>query len=191
MAQNVIATRAGGPETVVIGGHFDSVAAGPGANDNASGTAVVLELARVMASRPTPFTLKFAAFDAEEIGLLGSAHMVSQMSPEELKAIRAMINLDMVGVGDSQQLGGDQSLTRIGQRIAAELDQPAGLIGQVGGGSDHASFARAGVPVLFIYRANDPNYHSPMDRAEYVEPANLAYAGQIALGVIDALADGQ
>ena len=190
-AQNVIATRPGGLETVVIGGHFDSVSAGPGANDNASGTAVVLELARVMATGQTPFTLKFAAFDAEEIGLLGSAHMVSQMSPEEVKAIRAMINLDMVGVGTSPQLGGDEALARIGQRIGAGLGQPAGLIGQVQGGSDHASFARVGVPALFIYRANDPNYHGPLDRAEYVEPVNLAYAGQLALGVLGALADGR
>lgn len=190
-AQNVIATRAGGPETVVIGGHFDSISAGPGANDNASGTAVVLELARVMASQPTPFTLKFALFDAEEIGLLGSAYIVGQMSPEELSSIRAMINVDMVGVGTAPQLGGDESLARVGQRIAAELGEPAGLIGQVQGGSDHASFARVGVPALFIYRANDPNYHGPLDRAEYVDPENLAFAGRLALGVLDALANGR
>ncbi len=100
-------------------------------------------------------------------------------------------NLRVNGVGDSPQLGGDETLARIGQRVAAGLGQPAALIGQVQGGSDHASFARAGVPALFIHRSNDPNYHSPLDRAEYVDPAHLQYAGQLALGVLDALADGR
>jgi aminopeptidase YwaD len=112
-AANVIGTRPGGPQTVVIGGHFDSVSAGPGANDNASGTAVMLELARVLATRPTSFTLKFAAFDAEEIGLRGSAHMVSLLTPDQRAATRAMFNLDMVGVGDQPRFGGSEELTRI------------------------------------------------------------------------------
>jgi aminopeptidase YwaD len=191
LAQNVIATRQGGPQTVVIGGHYDSVQAGPGANDNASGTSVVLEVARVMAGRPSPYTLTFALFDAEEIGLLGSAHMVAQMSPEELRSIRAMINLDMVGVGTMPQLGGSEELIRLGQAISAGLGQQAGAIGQVGGGSDHASFMRVGVPAVFVYRSNDPNYHSPNDRAEFVEPAHLAYAGGLVLGLLDALASGR
>jgi len=190
-AQNVIASRPGGPQTVVFGGHFDSVEAGPGANDNASGTAVVLELARVMAARPTPFTLTFAAFDAEEIGLLGSAHMVGQLSPDEVRSMRAMINLDMVGVGDAARVGGDAALATIAKRVSADLGQQAGSLGEVGGGSDHASFTRVGVPALFIHRTNDPNYHSPNDRSKYVTADNLQFAGQLALGVHDALAAGR
>ena len=58
------------------------------------------------------------------------------------------------------------------------------------GASDHASFARAGIPSLFIYRSNDPNYHSPNDRAEYVNPANLQIAGDLALDVITGLERG-
>ena len=59
------------------------------------------------------------------------------------------------------------------------------------GGAPRFRFARAGVPALFVHRSNDPNYHSPLDRAEYVDPAHLAFAGQLTLGVLDALADGR
>jgi hypothetical protein len=60
--------------------------------------------------------------------------------------------------------------------------------GGAGASSDHESFQRAGIPVLFIHRSSDPNYHSPRDRAEYVDPGYLALAGQLAVGVLDRLA---
>lgn len=188
--QNVIATRPGGPQTLIVGGHIDSVAAGPGANDNASGTAVVLELARVMASRPTPYTLQFIGFDAEEIGLVGSAHFVSQLSEQQRQSIVAMINLDMVGVGESSRVGGSDALIKLAQASAARTGLTLGQLG-ADGGSDHASFIRAGIPALFIHRTNDPNYHSPNDHAQYVDPANLEIAGQLALDVIEALERGE
>jgi aminopeptidase YwaD len=187
---NVVATRPGGPQTLVIGGHIDSVAASPGANDNGSGTAVVLELARVMAARPTPFTLKFVGFDAEEIGLIGSAYYVSQLSEEEKRSIVGMINLDMVGVGTESRVGGSDSMVRLAQASASQSGLRLGLMGE-SGASDHASFTRQGIPGLFIYRSNDPNYHSPNDKAEYVDPANLQIAGQLALGVVAALERGE
>jgi len=187
-AANVVATKPGGPQTVVIGGHFDSVAAGPGANDNGSGTAVMLELARVLASRPSPFTIKFVAFDAEEIGLLGSAHLVGQLSEDEVRTTRAMINLDMVGVGDEVRLGGSDEVVSLAFPIAAQLGEPArALGGGLNGASDHASFMRAGIASLFVYRAEDPNYHGPNDRAEFVDPAGLDFAGRLVLGVLDSL----
>jgi aminopeptidase YwaD len=183
---NVVATRPGGPRTLVIGGHIDSVAAGPGANDNASGTAVVLELARVMAARPTPYTLTFVGFDAEEIGLVGSNYYVSQLSEAERRSIVAMFNLDMVGVGDASRVGGTDSLVKLAQAEASRTGLTLGLLGD-GGGSDHASFIRAGIPGLFIHRTNDPNYHSPNDKAQYIDPANLQIAGSLVLDVVGAL----
>jgi Iap family predicted aminopeptidase len=187
---NVVATRPGGEQTLVVGGHIDSVAAGPGANDNASGTAVVLELARVMASRPTPYTLQFVGFDAEEIGLIGSSHFVSQLSEAQKRSIVAMINLDMVGVGSESRVGGSEHLVGLAQAAAGRAGLSVGLLGE-NGGSDHASFTRAGIPGLFIHRTNDPNYHSPNDRSEYVDPANLQIAGQLALDVIASLERGE
>lgn len=185
-AANVVATRPGGPRTLVIGGHFDSVAAGPGANDNASGTAVVVELARVMAARPTPYTLQFVAFDAEEIGLNGSAHFVSQLTEPRRQAIAAMINLDMVGVGDTTRVGGSEELRKLAQTAGTQMGLDVSTL-EENGGSDHASFLRAGIPALFVHRTNDPNYHSPNDRAEYVDPANLEIAGRLVLDVVAAL----
>jgi aminopeptidase YwaD len=116
---NVVATKPGGPQTVVVGAHMDSVAAGPGANDNGSGTSVVLELARVMANRQTPLTLKFVDFDAEEIGLIGSSYYVSQLSDAERQSIVGMVNLDMVGVGNESKVGGTESLQRLARASAA------------------------------------------------------------------------
>lgn len=190
-AANVVATRPGGSRTIVIGGHFDSGTEGPGANDNGSGTAVALELARVMAQRGSPFTLKFIAFDAEEIGLLGSSYYVTQLSDAERKSVVAMINLDMVGVGTETKLGGTSQLAALARDAALGLGVPAASMGEAPGGSDHAPFLRAGIPALFIYRSNDPNYHSPNDRAQYVDPANLELAGQIAMGVVTALERGE
>ncbi|MCC7366969.1 MAG: M20/M25/M40 family metallo-hydrolase [Chloroflexi bacterium] len=187
---NVVATRPGGPRTLVVGAHIDSVSAGPGANDNGSGTAVMLELARVMASRPTPFTLKFVGFDAEEIGLVGSNYYVSQLSEAERRSVVGMINLDMVGVGTESRVGGSDGMVRLARAAATAVGLPVGEMGEAGA-SDHASFIRAGMPALFIYRSNDPNYHSPNDRAEYIDPANLQIAGQLALDVISALERGE
>lgn len=187
-ARNVVGTKPGGPQTIVIGGHLDSVPAGPGGNDNASGTAVMLELARVLAERPSPFTIKFVAFDAEEIGLLGSAHMVGQLTEEERRSVRAMINLDMVGVGDQVRIGGTDEMIRLALPISARLGEPARPLGDgLNGASDHASFMRAGIPAVFLYRSEDPNYHSPNDLAAWVDPAHLQFAGQLALGILDAL----
>ena len=101
-----------------------------------------------------------------------------------------MINLDMVGVGDSSRVGGSDALIRLAQASASRSGLQLGTLGE-GGGSDHASFMRAGIPGLFIHRTNDPNYHSPNDKVQYVDPANLQIAGQLALDVIAALERGE
>ena len=188
-SRNIIATRAGRvPGAVVVGGHFDSVPAGPGANDNASGTATVVEIARVMASRDYPYTLHFIAFGAEEIGLLGSRHFVDALPEAARRGIRAMLNLDMVGVGDEWRLSGSEALVDQARDTAAAMGVQARFATTAGASSDHESFARAGVPVLFIHRTPDANYHSPRDRAEFVDPSLLGAAGGLALGVLERLA---
>jgi aminopeptidase YwaD len=186
---NLVATRAGGERIVLIGAHYDSVRAGPGANDNASGTATVLELARVIAGREYPFAVRFVAFDAEEIGLLGSAHYASQLGPAERAGMLAMINLDMVGVGDKLSFGGDAILVERAVRLARAAGVSPGRIGGGGGSaSDHSSFMAIGVPALFVHRGEDPNYHTANDRAEYVLAEHLDVAGQLVLGLLDELA---
>ncbi|MCP4020615.1 MAG: M20/M25/M40 family metallo-hydrolase, partial [Desulfobacteraceae bacterium] len=109
-SQNIIGTLEGTqPEQgiVYIGGHYDSVSAGPGANDNASGAAGMLEAARVLAKKGhrTKATLKFIAFGAEEIGLDGSYNYVIENEEEITNNGLGMINLDMIGVGDTLLIG--------------------------------------------------------------------------------------
>ena len=194
-ATNVVAEQAGeepNAGTVVFGAHLDSVAAGPGANDNGSGSAVVLELARVLAERHAALGLRFVLFGAEELGLFGSQHYVQGLSPAERSATRAMINLDMVGVGQAWRLGGTDELVQLGLGATSAMGERAlPLHGSLASASDHASFLAAGVPALFIYRVEDPNYHTAADRAELVDAAALEQAGTIALHVLDALAAGQ
>jgi Zn-dependent M28 family amino/carboxypeptidase len=81
--------------SIVLAAHYDSVLNSPGADDNASGVAVVLEMARLFAEKPTPRTLKIVFFDQEEVGLLGSFAFTGK--PENLTNLQAAIILDMVG----------------------------------------------------------------------------------------------
>jgi aminopeptidase YwaD len=188
---NVLAELPGsrpGAGSIVIGGHLDSVAAGPGANDNASGAAVVLELARTLAAQDPalrPHTIRFALFGAEELGLFGSRYYVDQLAAADRSLIVAMLNLDMVGVGTEWRLGGDDDLVQLALGAATDLGVRAlPLRGPLGSASDHASFVNAGIPSVFFYRAQDPNYHTANDRAEYVDPDALGQAGTMALHVL-------
>ena len=142
---------------VIIGGHYDSVSGSPGANDNASGTAIVLELARRLAGTPEADRVWFVAFDGEEDGLHGSRAFVDRASPQFLSQLSGMINFDMVGINKRLRVGGTLSLA-----APIEKDYSVSQIGAIGG-SDHIPFANAKVPVLFFTRGLDPNYHSPGD----------------------------
>ncbi|MCC6628608.1 MAG: M20/M25/M40 family metallo-hydrolase [Chloroflexi bacterium] len=192
-SQNVIAARAGLPPNlpvIVIGGHFDSVPAGPGANDNASGTAVALELARVLAGERRA-EIRIVGFGAEEIGLIGSRHYVESLSPAERKRILGMVNLDMLAVGQELQIGGTDDLATRAIAIARDLGVTS--VSRLGSGSDrfgasdHASFVAAGIPSLFLNRPDDPRYHTAQDQAAHVPLEALRVAGVISLGVIDSL----
>ncbi len=95
---NIFAQRQGTDKTagaILVGAHYDTVAVSPGADDNASGVAVALEIARLFGSRPTPRTLQLAFFDKEEAGLLGSQAFTAK--PANLKNLEGVIIMDMVG----------------------------------------------------------------------------------------------
>lgn len=144
---------------VLLGGHYDSVPGAPGANDNASGTAVVLEIARNLSTTPLARQSWFVAFDGEEDGLHGSRAFVSKAEPEFLQGLKGMLNFDMVGVNNKLLVGGTKSLTTLAQATEPGVSTFGGS-----GGSDHAPFAAATVPVLFFYRGQEPNYHSVNDK---------------------------
>lgn len=175
--------RAG--RAVIVGAHYDHVGRiatlaldperpgiRPGADDNASGTAAMLELARRLALRPAPHPVLFIAFDAEELGLIGSEHFIDHPALP-LDSVVAMLNLDMVG-----RLRGDRLLVRgtaSDDRWKGVLERAnaSGLKLQLraaGGNSDHMPFLRAGVPALHFFTGLHPDYHT---RGDIVEGLNV------------------
>lgn len=179
---NIVGTIQGkSDETIVMGGHYDSVSAGPGASDNASGTATLLELARVMGSQPQPeHTLIFIAFDAEEMGLLGSRAYVDDLSAEQVSKMRAMLNFDMLGGGGGPLIlmgNGDVALLARSSAQQLSIDAQNAQM-PANAGSDHESFARRGVDTVFFMR--DYNLlHTPEDTIDQIKLQYLDEAGRV------------
>lgn len=166
--------------SVLLGGHYDSVLGAPGANDNASGTAVVLEIARNLSGTSLARQAWFVAFDGEEDGLHGSRAFLSGTKPQFLSGLKAMLNFDMVGVNDNLRVGGASSLTAVTKAVDRSVSTFKAY-----GGSDHAPFANAGVPVLFFYRGQEPNYHTPNDKQ--VDSRLLDETARVGLNVVKRL----
>jgi Zn-dependent M28 family amino/carboxypeptidase len=190
LSSNVIADGGDGGGRVLVGAHLDSVPAGPGANDNASGSAAVLELARVFAGRPQQSRLTLALFGAEEDGLIGSQRYVARLGADGVRQYRAMLNLDMVAVGDRFQIGTTGERSRDVAQRAVEAGRALGLRPSqfdAAGASDHASFAQAGVPAVMFNWRDDPNYHQPTDTAGRVDPEKLAETTRVVARVVEEL----
>ncbi len=191
-SQNVIARPPGGDCRLILGGHYDSVPAGPGANDNASGTATVLEIARVLAAGGRQPGACFALFGAEEIGLVGSAQFVNSLSDGERRRITAMLNFDMLAVGSGWPLAGSPAILDLAasqaRALGLEYETQAELTPDVG--SDHASFIEAGIPSIIFNCFCDPNYHTADDRFEFVQESRLRDAGALGLAVARTLLQG-
>jgi hypothetical protein len=158
-----------------------------GADDNASGTSMVLELARRLAARrdPLPRRVVFIAFSGEERGLLGSRYYVEHpLIPLEQTVM--MINCDMVGrlnskseltmVGTGSTKGIDTIVEALGQSADLKIKKVAGLSDGFGG-SDHESFYAKGVPVLFAFTGLHSDYHRPSDDTDRI---NFTGMGRIA-----------
>jgi len=187
---NVIGTLPGKTdETIVLGGHYDSVSAGPGAGDNASGTATILELARVFGAKPQPqHTLVFIAFDAEELGLLGSLAYVDTLPEAQIGKLRGMLNFDMLGAGGGPLLlMGSGKLGLLARSSAQQLgiDARNGSLPQ-NAGSDHESFARRGVDTVFFMR-DYKLLHTPDDTIDQIKQEYLDEAGRVAQRVLERL----
>jgi aminopeptidase YwaD len=180
-------------ETLVIGAHYDHLGRGKagslyrgeearihyGADDNASGTAGLLELAEFFSAQPPARSLLFIAFTAEETGLLGSAHWVANPALP-LDRIVAMINLDMIGrLPDStrrlivQGVGTSPVWSDLLTTVNKDFIFDLSLVQEGLGGSDHASFYRKGIPVLFFFTGLHADYHRPTDVAEKVNYEGL------------------
>ncbi len=210
--QNVVALVPGtdpalAGQYIVIGAHFDHLgrstfgamdpdagnAIRHGADDNASGTAAVMELARLFAGKPARRSLIFANFSGEELGLLGSQYFVEH-SPVPIDSIDAMLNFDMVGRMRNDKLivygvASARELSAIvdSANIAPTFDVTA--VGDGYGPSDHSSFYAAGIPVLHFFTDIHEDYHRATDVASKVDVADEArivnYAERIARAIAD------
>ncbi|MFI7672574.1 M28 family peptidase [Actinophytocola sp. NPDC049390] len=141
---------------IMAGGHLDSVTAGPGINDNGSGSAALLEVALTVASQDLNpgKRIRFGWWGAEERGLVGSTYYVNNLPSAERSRIKAYVNFDMIGSPNagyfvysaSGQPSGSLALQQTLQAPFATMGVPTELT-SVGGRSDHAAFANAGIPI--------------------------------------------
>lgn len=167
--ENVIADTAcgEGSQTIVVGAHLDSVADGPGINDNGSGSAAVLEIARQLAGRgcrrdacAIESRVRFAFWGAEEYGALGSEHYVANLAPEQLAELALNLNFDMIGSpnfvrfiydGDGSEGGaagppGSEQIESLFAEFFTARALPTAVY-PLDGRSDYGPFMAAGIPV--------------------------------------------
>jgi hypothetical protein len=167
-----------------------------GADDNASGTVTMLELARIFAheakAKPPARSLVFCAFTAEESGLIGSARFVNR-PPIDLKKVVGMINLDMVGRVRKNILyvGGGGTAAPF-KNILKVADEHSPLefknFGDGGlGPSDHMSFALKKVPVIFLFSGVHEDYHRPTDTADKVNYDGMAQVARVGVELVSDL----
>ena len=188
-------------EYIVVGSHYDHLGMGgkdsgsrrpdtlgvhPGADDNASGDAVVLQLAKYFKKVGSKRSIVFAFFGAEEQGLVGSKFFLDWMKQDDARRINlpagnkgfvAMVNLDMVGRmrGDAMSVSGtgtSSSFKAMVEEIAGEQHLNVSCIPDGYGPSDHASFVAQEIPVLFLTTGGHMEYHTPAD-----VPSTLNYDG--------------
>jgi hypothetical protein len=178
----------GAANTIVLGAHFDHLGNGEdknslyvgstpmihnGADDNASGTAALITLAKIIKNKGNKkYNYLFAAFSGEELGLYGSKYFVEHC-PINLNNINYMINMDMVGrLNDSTHgltLGGFGTSPIWGNIINTNDPYFKIKIDSAGSGpSDHTSFYRKDIPVLFFFTGTHSDYHKPSDDAEKI-----------------------
>ena len=171
---------------VIIGGHYDTVPAGPGANDNGSGIATTLEVARQLATSPVPgVAVRYVAFGAEEIGLLGSQNYVSRMTASDRARTKVAMSIDMMAVGAQPAFGGsDPWLSEALARAASQGWQPQELSTYLRRMSDHASFLDAGIPAIMFHWVDDPYYHTALDISANVQPYSMELMGAIAIELV-------
>lgn len=210
--QNVVALLPGsdpalGKEYIVIGAHFDHLgrsasfavdrnagdAIRNGADDNASGTAAVMELARLLARRPPRRSVIFANFSGEELGVLGSQHFVENPLVPVARMV-AMLNFDMVGRmrGDSLIVYGTATATEMPRILDSANVAPRLTLRPVGDGfgpSDHSSFYAKNIPVLHFFTNVHDDYHRATDDIERINAGGEARVIELAERIARRIAD--
>ena len=210
--RNVVATVPGtDPELsdqyITVGAHLDHLGIEDGqiyngADDNASGSAAVLEIAEAVAARPPARPVVFILYAGEELGLFGSRHFVD-CCPVPVGEVMVNINLDMIGRYDPRNPESDGIYAVGAARTCPEL---AGIVRAVNertvrlpldysggdgwfGGSDHFNFHERGIPVVFFTNDEHPDYHQPTDDADRIEYDNLRRIAVLAYWLVMELGD--
>jgi Zn-dependent M28 family amino/carboxypeptidase len=194
----VTSGRGDSEQVIVLTAHYDHVGVREGqvfngADDNASGVAALLEIARTIAVEPLEHTLIVALVDAEELGARGARALVAE-PPVPLERVALNINLDMVSRTDGLLWAGGAShtpaLRPVLERVAARApvtlrlghDRPGAPEGddwtQL---SDHVAFHERGIPFVYFGVEDHPDYHRPTDDAERVDPGEYVAAVQTIL----------
>jgi hypothetical protein len=194
---NVVAVKPGlvHPERIyLVGAHYDSVN-NPGADDNASGVAGVLEAARVISRHAFEATIVFVAFDREEQGLIGSTRYAAGHAADQ---IQGMISMDMIGysAGDLTKARICYNLTNstlTGQLAESLQIYGNGIVGTIGkmGRSDHEPFANKGFNAALLIEYNfatNPHYHKATDSVDTANYLDYGYATNLTRGVVGWLA---
>jgi hypothetical protein len=178
-------------QTIVIGAHYDHLGEDSdeiffGANDNAAGVAAVIELARAFSNTSgSKRTLMFVAFDAEEIGKIGSSYFVDH-SPIPAEQMVLMINFDMIGKNNPIEINAVATRSsrdlhlihqKMNQYVGLRLKHPRSYrLGR----SDHTYFFYSGVPVMYLFGGLDKDYNTPQDTWDRLIPGKIEKVARLA-----------
>jgi hypothetical protein len=189
---NVYAEYKGNPDTdsyILVTAHHDAVTISPGANDNASGTSLLLSLAETLVYNKDKINVKFASFGLEELGLIGSDKYATNLSKDEIKKIKAAINLDCVGIGSDLAIITQDAyeyttpwVNKVIEETAEAHDIKYKEATALFGASDHDSLLKVGVPATFLCRMENgriPYIHTPKDTPDKINEDQLKEIGEL------------
>jgi hypothetical protein len=187
---------------VLVGGHYDSITNGesvppweeaPGADDNASGVAAGLEIARLLADVPLDATVEYVFFSQEEQGLIGSRRFATQLVLDGVPTNElCFLNMDMIGNSDTLpwririfSSGHSTPLAKLTARVAEAYTEVMPIHAGPSGGSDHASFRQVGYPAIFLHEHDFSRvYHSREDKLSYLEMDYMAEVVRIVMATV-------
>jgi peptidase M28-like protein len=199
--QNIIAAPPGynpAKAHLIVGAHLDTVVPSPGGNDNSSGAATLLELARLASLDRTAMPIVWIEFGGEERrrpgvsgATFGSRYYLSHLSTAERRAVHGMLTIDMVGRGPvvyvcHESLTGDgfvDALLSSGKRLHVRAQKRV----VVGFFSDHSPFEHAGIVVAWLWTGEDARFHTSRDTFANAQPAAIARTGRIAWDTLRSL----
>jgi Iap family predicted aminopeptidase len=175
---NVICTLAGtGPAVIIVGAHFDHVRAGQGIVDNWSGASLLPALYGGLHNAPRKHGFVFIGFTDEERGLVGSRYYAAHLTAQQRARIRAMVNLDSLGLGPTKVFlsHSDRTLFEKFDLVARGMKLPAEVLNVRGADEDSESFRKLGIPTLMLHSVTPPLWrvlHSPRDTLAAIDMAS-------------------